>query len=336
MAVTMSDVAQRAGVSIKTVSNVINDYPYIAATTKARVQSAIDELGYTPNISARSLRSGRRGVIGLAVPELSLAYFAQLADEVIRAARNRGLAVLVEQTGGDRQRELELLRGPRTQFTDGLLFSPLGLDNDDGPLVEVPFPLVLLGERIFHGPADHVTMENVEGAVAATEHLLGIGRRRIALLGVHPGEVIGTAGLRFEGYREALTRAGIPLDESLLVYEDRWHRRNGADAMRRFLETGVPFDAVFALNDELGLGAMRVLQEAGLHIPQDVAVIGFDDVDEGLYSLPSLSTVDPGRREIAETAVGVLMERIDNGTTAGPWRELRARFRVISRESSAV
>ena len=121
MAATLHDVARVANVSIKTVSNVINDYPHIRPETKQRVVDAIAELGYRPNLSARSLRSGRTGVIGLALPELSLSYFAELADSVIKAADARGVTVLIEQTGGERQREIELLSSPRRQLTDGLL-----------------------------------------------------------------------------------------------------------------------------------------------------------------------------------------------------------------------
>lgn len=335
MSATMHDVARLAGVSFKTVSNVVNDHPHVSDATRAKVRAAIEELGYQPNLSARSLRSGRSGVIGLAVPELSLAYFAQLAGEVIRAAEKRGLVVLVEQTGGDREKELAVLRSPRLQLTDGLLFSPLGLGIDDAALVDIPTPLVLLGERIFNGPTDHVTMQNVKAARAATEHLLSKGRRRIAVLGARQGEIIGSAGLRLTGYRQALDAAGIPFDESLLVYTGLWHRASGAAATRELLASGVQFDGIFALNDDLALGAMRVLQEAGLVIPDDVAVIGFDDVDEGRYSVPSLSTVDPGRREIAETAVGILLERIsEKGEERAAPRELLSAFRIVERESS--
>lgn len=335
MSSTIHDVAKLAGVSFKTVSNVINSYPHVSESTRAKVQSAIDELGYQPNLSARSLRSGRSGVIGLAVPELSLAYFAQLADEVIQAAEKRGQVVLIEQTGGDRKRELEVLRSPRLQLTDGLLFSPLGLGADDAELVDIDTPLVLLGERIFNGPADHVTMQNVEAARAATEHLISTGRRRIAVVGAHEGEVIGSAGLRLTGYAQALEAAGIPFDESLISYSGTWHRANGADGTRRLLASGVSFDGLFAMNDELALGAMRVLQEVGLVIPADVAVIGFDDVDEGQYSIPSLSTVDPGRREIAETAVDLLLARIsDKNRGERQPQELLSSFRIVVRESS--
>jgi DNA-binding LacI/PurR family transcriptional regulator len=336
MAATLHDVARLAEVSIKTVSNVINDYPHIRPATRERVEAAIAELGYQPNLSARSLRSGRTGVISLALPELSLSYFAELADSVIAAAEKRGLTVLIEQTGGDRDRELDMLRSPRRKLSDGLLFSPLGLGQDDVGLIAVPYPLVLLGERIFGGPADHVTMQNIEAGRAATEYLLEAGRRRIAVIGAHEGEVIGSAGLRLRGYREALDAAGVAFDPRLIGYTDLWHRANGANSMRQLLSTGVDFDAVFGLNDTLALGAMRVMQEAGIRVPQDVSVVGFDNLDEGEYSLPSLTTIDPGREEIAETAVRVLLERVD-GRVEGPQlpREILARFSMVERESTA-
>ncbi|MBG6237135.1 DNA-binding LacI/PurR family transcriptional regulator [Mycetocola sp. CAN_C7] len=336
MAVTLYDVATLAGVSIKTVSNVVNDYAHIRPTTRAKVLAAIDELGYKPNISARSLRLGRTGVIGLAVPELSLSYFAELADAVIRAAERHNLVVLIEQTGGIREREIAMLSSSRLHFTDGLIFSPLGMGSDDAALLDVSYPLVLLGERIFGGPADHVTMRNVEAARAATTHLIGLGRRRIAAFGAHAGEVLGSAALRLQGYREALDEAGIPFDPDLVREAGQWHRLDGARAMHDLLDAGVPFDAVFGFNDTLALGAVRVLQEAGRSIPADVAVIGFDGLDETKYSLPTLSTVDPGRDELAETAVRVLVERIAERDGQLPPREYLSDFTLVERESTAL
>lgn len=335
MAATLHDVAQVAGVSFKTVSNVINDHPNVRPATRERVQKAIAELGYRPNLTARSLRSGHTGAITLAVPQLRLPYFAELADAVISAAEARGLVVLIEQTSGERDRELEVLKSPRLRMSDGLIFSPLGLGEEDAALVTAEVPIVLLGERIFSGGCDHVTMQNVEAARAATEHLLEIGRRRIAVVGAHEGEIIGSAGLRLKGYREALEAHGLEYDDELVAYVGTWHRANGAEAMHELLDRGVEFDAVFGFNDTLAQGAMRVLQEAGRQIPSDVAVIGFDDLDETRYSIPTLSSVNPGREEIAETAIRVLMERIK--TPAGPApREILTKFQVMARESTAV
>ena len=334
MAATLHDVARLAGVSIKTVSNVINDYPHIRPTTREKVESAIAELGYTPNLTARNLRSGRTGAIALALPDLSLPYFAELAAQVIHEAEAAGVVVLVEQTGADRDRELELLRSPRLKLTDGLIFSPLGMSQDDAAALEVSYPLVLLGERIFDGPTDHVTMRNVDAARTATEYLIAQGRRRIAVVGAHEGEVIGSAALRMQGYREALEAAGIDYDDGIVGYTTLWHRANGADSMRSILARGGEFDAVFGLNDTLALGAMRVLQEAGRTVPDDVAVIGFDSLDEAAYSIPSLTTVDPGRSWIATTAVATLLARIAGEADAEP-RTLLADYRILERESAA-
>ncbi|UOE44247.1 LacI family DNA-binding transcriptional regulator [Agromyces larvae] len=334
MAATLHDVARLAGVSIKTVSNVINDYPHVRAETRERVEHAIVELGYTPNLTARNLRSGRTGAIALAIPDLSLSYFAELAAAVIAAAEDAGAVVLVEQTDGDRDREIELLKSPRLKLTDGLIFSPLGMSQEDVAFLDVPYPLVVLGERIFDGPADHVTMRNVEAARAATEYLIAGGRRRIAVVGAHEGELVGSAALRMQGYREALDAAGIPFDPEIIGYTTLWHRSNGATTMRALLDRGAEFDAVFGFNDTLALGAMRVLQESGRRVPDDVAVIGYDDLDEAQYSIPSLTTVHPGQDWIARTAVASLLERIAGNGEASPPRLMLADYRIVERESA--
>jgi DNA-binding LacI/PurR family transcriptional regulator len=333
----MHDVANLAGVSIKTVSNVINNYQYLKPETKQRVQDAIDSLGYRPNLSARGLRSGRTGVISLIIPDLRNAYFAELADEVMRAADANGLSVIIEQSNGDRERELGLLTGPRASMVDGILYSVLGLEEDDAYLLDkIETPMVLLGERIFHGPTDHVTMRNSESTKAATNYLLSIGRKRVVAFGAHRGEVIGSAGLRLEGYRAALAEAGIDYDESLISEVGGWYRFEGAEAMQKLLASGVEFDGVVAFSDVIALGAMRVMQEAGIRIPEDVAVIGFDDIDETRYTLPTLSTIDPGRAEIARMAVSYLQDRIAPGGRSIPPREHFADFRIVERESTAA
>ncbi|WP_159791788.1 LacI family DNA-binding transcriptional regulator [Puerhibacterium puerhi] len=333
MAVTMRDVASKAGVSIKTVSNVVNGYPHIRPGTRDRVQRAIDELGYQVNLSARSLRQGRTGIIGLALPELVLPYFAELADSVMRAAERRGLVVLIEQTGAVRERELEVLRSERRRLTDGLLFSPLALEPEETAVLDVDYPMVLLGERIFGGPVDHVTMANVDGARAATAHLVARGCRRIAVVGVHPGERMGSAALRLEGYRAALEDAGLPFDPALQGEAGQWHRSTGAEAMNRLLDARVEFDGVFAMNDALALGALHVLHARRIAVPGQVAVVGFDDVDDARYAEPPLSSVAPGREQIAQTAVDLLVERIA-GSEVAP-RRVVADFEVVARESTA-
>jgi DNA-binding LacI/PurR family transcriptional regulator len=335
MAVTLREVAEAAGVSIKTVSNVINGYPYISKTTRESVEKAVEKLGYQPNLSARGLRSGRTGAISLVIPDLKNPYFAELADSVMRAASKRGVAVFIEQSGGDRERELAILHGPQMRMADGILFSVLGLGQDDAALVDIPRPLVLLGERIFNGPADHVTMKNVEASRAATEHLLSLGRTAIVALGAHPDEVIGSAGLRLAGYRQALEEAGVAYRGELVVEAGEWHRVDGADAMRAFLNSGAQFDGVVAFNDSLAFGAMRAIEDHGYRIPEDVAIVGFDDVDETRYSIPTLSSIDPGRDDIADTAVRLLLARIE-GDESTAFTEYEAPFSLKVRESTSA
>lgn len=338
---TMADVARLAGVSVKTVSNVLNGYPYVRDTTRERVLAAVAELGYEINATARSLRSGRTGMIGLAVPELAQPYFGELADEILAAGRRHGVQVLIEPTGYTREGELAALREPRRGLIDGLLFSAAVLDQSDvAMLEEVDYPLVLLGEQLFSPRVDHVTMRNVEGARAATELLLDLGRTSIAVVGMLHAETAGAATLRFEGYRQALAARGLEVDPRLLGWADAgWHRANGARAMASVLDSGVRVDGVVAFNDALAIGAMFELQVRGIAVPDDVSVVGFDDIEDARYSVPALTTVDPGRREIADVAVALLCRRVEERLARreaedGPVLHL-ADMRVVERESTA-
>ncbi len=336
MAATLRDVARVADVSIKTASNVVNDYPHVRPATRQRVLEAIAQLDYRPNMTARSLRTGRTGVICLAVAELRLSFHAELADAVIRAAADRGLVVTVEQTNASRARELELLSSPRLHGTDGLILIPLGISPAD--LALVPVPVVLISEAVFEEPADHVTMMNTAGARAATEHLISLGRRDIAMIGAR-GEPHhhGSEPLRTQAYRDALESAGIPFREELVVETGPWHRGTGAEAARELLHRRVRFDAVFGLNDDLALGAMRQLVASGVRVPDDVAVIGFDNLDASQYSVPTLSTIDPGVQLMAEAAVRVLTERIEQPAEE-PFvpQKIEVPFHLVQRESTTV
>lgn len=332
--VTMHDVAAAAGVSVKTVSNVVNDHPHVRPATRLRVQQAIESLGYRMNLAARNLRQGRTGMIGLALPELSLPYFAELADSVMRAAEERGLVVLIEQTGADRQHELDVLTSERRQITDGLIYSPLALGPEDADALKVPYPLVVLGERIFGGDWDHVTMNNVDGARAATQHLIDQGRRRIAVIGAHAGETMGSAVLRVLGYQAALAANGIPFDPALVIEGGLWHRSTGSDCVNRLMEAGTEVDAIFGLNDALALGALHALHARHVDVPGEIAVVGFDDTEEAAYAAPTLTSISPGREQIAATAVDLLIDRIMGGTD--PYRRVIADFTLEQRESTAV
>lgn len=325
MAVTLHDVARDAGVSIKTVSNVVRGQGRFTEDTRQHVQEAIDRLGYSPNLAARGLRSGRLGVIGLIVPEIRNPYFAELADAVMRAASIQDLLVVLEQSDGDAGTELELLRGARTRMVDGFLFSVLGLAAGSPELAQsVTSPVVVLGEAIPGWQTDRVSMRHEQGTESATLHLLDSGRRRIAVLGARRDELVGSAQLRLRGYQQALHQRKIPSDERLIVDIPIWGRAQGAAAIHQLVEQQVPFDAVLGFNDALALGALRALEDHGLEVPTDVAVVGFDDIEETRYSRPSLTTVRPDLQEIADTAIHYLLDRINYPDVLNQTREHRA------------
>lgn len=309
--VTMREVAKAAGVSIKTVSNVVNDYEFVSQATRDKVNKAIVELGYTVNVSARNLRRGQTGIIGLAIPDLQMPYFAQLSSLVIEEAKKVGLRVIVEPTQYSRDGELEALHGSQQTMIDGLIYSPLELGQDDVERLKVDYPLVLVGERIFTDQVDHIATENVEGAKRATQYLLTTGCRRVAVVGVHPGEKVGSAALRYQGYLEALEEAGVEFDDRLVVESGMWHRSDGVRAMNALLDSGVKVDGVVALNDMLASGVMHAIQMHGLHIPDDISVVGFDNSDDSQYLSPALTSIAPGLEAVARLSVKVLKERID-------------------------
>jgi DNA-binding LacI/PurR family transcriptional regulator len=330
MAATLKDVADLAGVSVKTVSNVVNGYQFVTPSTRVRVQQAIETLGYRPNLGARNLRGGRTGLIAFAVPELGIPYFAELAGLVIKAAERYGWTVLIEQTEGRADREGTIARGIRPHLVDGAIVSALTLDPAAAEAAGRSLPLVLLGERVQGAPVDHVAIDNVAAARAATEHLIGRGRHRIAAIGDQPDQSTGTAALRRTGYLAALRDAGLP---DRVVPAAQYHPDEGRAAMARLLTEPRPPDAVFCFNDLLAIGALRAAHDRGLRVPEDVAVVGFDDIEEGAYATPSLTTVAPDKAAIADRAVTLIRERLDADTPSAP-RSVVVPHQIRVREST--
>jgi DNA-binding LacI/PurR family transcriptional regulator len=331
--VSLKDIAKRAGVSLATVSNVVNGYRPVGEATRAKVQQAIDELGYAPNLSARHLRSGRTGIIALAIPELDNPYFAELAGAAISEARNQGYTLLLDYTYGDRDLELQLTNGSREQIIDGLIFSPVQVERADILARTSSTPLVLIGESVYDVPCDHIAIDNVAASHVAMQHLVSLDRSRIAFVGAHPDRNRQPAHLRLRGYMEALAAAGLPFEAELVATAAQFGRGDGRDAMRSLLQLAEPPDAVFAYNDLIAIGAMRAIIEAGLRIPEDIAVIGFDNIEDGRFSNPTLTTISPDKDRIGRLAVRSLIARVEGRQHNQPF-EVQPPFRLITREST--
>lgn len=331
---TMRVVARRARVSVKTVSNVVNDYPHVALATRARVLAAISELGYRPNLSARHLRSGKTGIIALGIPSLLQPYFAELTAAVIQAARRRKLTVLVEETGSDRATERWVARGLGSSLISGVLLSPINLRPEDLPPASTDVPVVLLGEREHGAAHDHVLIDNVAAARSATGHLVEGGRVRVAAIGVRPEPTAATAQTRLQGFQSALGEAGLPLPPEYRHPISSFSREAGADEMRRLLRLSSPPDGVFCFNDLLALGAIRAAHEHGVRVPEDVAIVGFDDIEEASYSVPTLTTIAPDKAELSRLAVSLLADRIAGEGTERRSVKVEVSYRLEVRESS--
>jgi DNA-binding LacI/PurR family transcriptional regulator len=335
---TLKDVAQRTGVSIKTVSNVVHNYPHVTEEMRERVRAALEELKYQPNLPARYLRNGRVGVLALAIPHLNNPYFADIGHAIIAAAAAQSYTVLIDCTVGERANEALVLDGLRPHLIDGAILIAHALEPEDIQTREVKVPLVLVGDHLLDVavPYDHLVNDNVAAARLATRHLVDVGRRRIAAIG-DQGALSLSDGAdhprRLRGYTEALADAALPVDSELIIQVESYSRRDGAQAIRQLLALDGPPDAVFCFNDLLALGAIRALHEAGCRVPDDIAIVGFDDIEESSFSIPSLTTIAPDKEKMGELAVSFLLGRLA-GTRTGPPERVEVPFRLIVREST--
>lgn len=336
MTATLKDVALRAGVSVRTVSNVVNGYTHVTEEMRERVQAAIDDLKYQPNLSARYLRKGRTGVIAYAIPDIGNVYFSDIGRAVISAATAQSYTVLIDSTGGEEANEQLVVSGLRPHLIDGVILSHFALRAEDLIERKNDIPLVLLSDLGSEVPYDNVTIDNVAAAHLATKHLLSLGRRRVAVIGIQETKLGETevSLLRLRGYSDALREAGIPFDPTLIVRNIPYYgRTNGAHAIRQLMALDNPPDAVFCFNDHLALGALRALLDAGYSVPEDVAVVGFDDIEDGRFSNPSLTTIAPDKEMMGNLVVSLLTSRI-NGTRTSPPQRIEVSFELIVREST--
>lgn len=333
---SMRDVAAQAGVSPKTVSNVVRGWPAVSDQTRTKVNLALDELGYRMNQSPRMMRSGRSGLIAVAVPWLDSPYFAELTSQIVRQADVLGLTVLVDQTDGLRDKELAVLAGLQGQPIDGLIFSPYEIGEDDLMTHRPKLPTVLLGERIGPLHGDHVAIDNVAAALDLVTHLVSLGRTRIAAIGHQGVSGAVNARQRARGYELALRAAGMQLQTKLQMTVTAYGRNEGADAMYRLLNSREPFDAVFCFSDLLALGAMHAAHSRGLSVPKDIAIAGFDDIEDGRFSCPPLTTVSPDKAGIARSALALLTTRLDSQAGNLPPRDVSAAFTLALRGSTQL
>jgi LacI family transcriptional regulator len=313
---TIRDVARLADVSVATVSNVLNSADRVSPELSARVRAAMEKLSYTPHAGARSLRKRSSGLIGLVVGDITNPFFSDLFEAVEDAAAASGHLVLLCNSNERSEREEAHLRMLRTQRIDGLILAPTGAVsmNRASLLAQLEVPIVLVDRAMEGLGYDAVVLDNRRAGFEATQHLIGCGHRRIGL--VNGPDVLRTAAERLAGYREALLAAGLSLDPAL-VRDAGFRQQPAEQATADLLALQQPPSAIFATNNLMTVGVVKALADRGLACPQDISVIGIDDLPWAEAVSPRLSAIVQPVRAMGEAALDLLLRRL-SGSLHGP------------------
>lgn len=305
---TIREVASRAGVSPTTVSHVINNTRFVSADARQRVLDAMAELNYRPNVLARSLRRGETRTLGLILPDSANPFFAEIARAIEDTAFRNGYNVILGNSENELTKEQVYVDVLVNKQVDGLIFVATG---DHSPsleqLVNDGLPVVVVDRRLSDLEVDTVLTDNLQGGLTATRYLLDLGHRRIACI-TGPSNLTPSAE-RVIGYRQALEERSLPVDETLIRKGD-FHPHSGYLAVSQLLHRQPRPTAFFICNDMMAIGALRALAEAGLHVPQDCSLVGYDDIELASYVTPPLTTIRQDKNAMAEAAVQLLLERI--------------------------
>ena len=322
-----------AGVSTATVSATINQSAYVSPELRRRVEEAVQQLGYAPDGVARSLKRGRTHLIGLIVADITNPYFTELVHVIEQVAQKAGYSVLLCDADETFAREADYLRLMRTHRVDGVILSPTGRVADyQNPLYRDPsLPLVVVDRVNPNLHTDAVLVDNFTAAVDATRHLLDLGHRRIATI-TGPMHLLG-ASERLRGFRSALEDRGLPLDDNFIRLGNYREADSFDQSMDLFAGADRP-TAVFVANNHMLVGVMRALAQLGLACPRDVSVVGIDDFAWANAFTPKLTTVRQPVRDIGETAVRMLLARLNGTAPPEPVRETFSSTLMV-RESCA-
>jgi len=341
---TITDVARRAGTTTTTVSRVINDSGYVRASTRAAVLAAIEELHYVPNVNARVLKTKRSRAVGVVIGDLMNPYSAALANSVQSVVAARGYTTLIASAADEPESELAAIEAFHRQRVAGIIVASLRTPQSDRllwRLADQRLPLVLIGRSLEHPVVDSVSANYRRGGLLATRHLIGLGHRRIAFVGaqISDADRIG----RFRGYLDALEQAGIPVRPEYVVGNNRMEpsprystHLTGYQGAQEILRRCSRPTAIFARNDHTAIGALQALKEAGIRIPEDVSIAGFDNIPLSAAVSPALTTVSQPTDEEGRLAAECLLGRVERPEEDTARRELILECNLIIRASTGA
>ena len=330
MPVTMRDVAQKASVSIKTVSRVVNDQGEIADSTRQRVLTVINELGYRPNLVARGLVTQRTYTVGLVVADITNPFFPEVARGVQDIARAHDYNIFLCNSDENQGEELRTLHSLTSQSVDGIIIFPCYYTADNiKNFVKQYRPLITVNYLYDHPNIGQITTPNNEGAKAAVDYLVSQGHRQIGMLASL--ETSRQRGRRLRGFVEAMAAHGLPVPEQRVLYgTPTWE--SGYETGLRLLTQEPQVTAIFAYNDLVALGAVKACQKLGRRVPEDCAIIGFDDIQLASLVSPSLTTVRLDKYALGQQAMTRLLEMLDHPKRVFP--PINLDVELVIRESA--
>lgn len=329
---SIKDVALRAQVSTTTVSHVVNHTRFVSDKVRQEVESAIRALNYVPSAVARSLKSNSTKTIGMLIPNCSNPYFAEIVRSVEDHCFGAGYTLILCNTDDDPHRQSTYLQVLSEKRIDGMIIISTGEDKDLLRMLQgLQIPTVLLDREIDHVNCDLVETAHLQGGQMATDHLIALGHRRIACL-AGPAN-LNSSAQRIEGWRSTLAKAGLTEESSELLWHSDFSSQGGFNTMKAILASAQVPTAVFVCNDLMSIGALSAAHEAGVQVPQDMSLIGFDDIELAKFSSPALTTMAQPKRRIGVAAVDMLLERIQGGRVQA--RQVILRPELIVRHSTS-
>jgi LacI family transcriptional regulator, galactose operon repressor len=331
--VTIEDVAKRAQVSRATVSRVLNNNLRVDESLRSRVLEAVQALDYQPNHVARRLRARSSTVIGLIISDIQNPYFISVIRGVEDTAYAQHMSIVLCNSDEDVTKQQLYLQLMESEHVAGLIIVPANSHDNAGlaRLKQAGIPIILLDRTVETLQVDAVKVDNMRGAYEAVNHLIELNHRRIGIISGF--KHLTTGDERYQGYREALTAAGLPIDDSLVRFGD-FKTESGYHLTHELMAAADPPKALFVANNLMTLGAMRALHELGVRIPEDIALVGFDDMPWSGELYSPLTAVSQPTYELGQEAVQLLMRRISQ--PAAPYRTIVLQTRLIIRESSGV
>ena len=307
--VTLKDIGKEVGVSATTVSRALNNKPDISYQVKQKIKEVAERLGYSPNALARSLKAKKTSSIGVLIADIADPFFAPIVKGIENTARQMGYSIILCDTGGEYEQEKLALQMMLEKRVDGLLITPC--QTEYGDILELErkkVPFVLLGRHFDVVESDYVITDEIGGAFSATDYLIKKGHKKI--LFINGPDYISSAKERLVGYKRALQEHAVLFDKSL-VKEGALKMEDGYRIMKKILSAGTKFTAVFAYCDFVVLGIMQALEEAKLKIPEDIAIVGYDDVAFARFLQVPLTTVHIPKYELGKEAMKLLKKKIE-------------------------